>query len=218
MLTAKRKRDGARPRRRVLDIRTRILDAARALCFRDGPEGISTRKVAERVGCSATAIYLYYRNLDDLLHDLRMEGFTLLVRFLKEADEGGDALAGVAALGRAYWRFGAEHPNYYELMFFHRFRRVPRADVVQREMYALMLLRDVVKGGMERGEIRGDLDAMTVTNALWAEIHGVTSLAVSGRLLQTAAGQDADVLAGILDGMACWLRPVGAVRRGGKHR
>ena len=207
MLSKRAARPGPRAGRAgLVDIRTRILDAARAITLAEGPHGVSARKIAQRVGCSATAIYLYYRSIDDLLHHLRMEGFEVLVRYLRDVDSTLEPVERVVAMGRQYWRFGREHANAYELMFLHRFRRTPRPEVVQREIYALMLLRDVVKEGIDGGAFRRDLDLMATTNALWAEIHGLTSLAVSGRLLQTAAGHDQDVLETVLDGIAHWLR------------
>jgi hypothetical protein len=49
---------------------------------------------------------------------------------------------------------------------------------------------------------------MVVTNTLWATIHGVTVLAVSGMLMETTAGHHEDVLEATLDGAARWLAPV----------
>ena len=188
------------------NVRAAILDAARSLYFAHGADGVSARKIASAVGCSATTIYIYYKNLDDLLHHLRMEGFALLTQYLHDA-RGASATLQILEMGKAYFRFGMEHSNYYEVMFFHRFRELPKPDVIQREIYALTLLRDAVKSGVERGEIRGDVDLMILTNGLWAEIHGITSLAVSGRLWQTAPGQHERVLEAMFDGMARWLRP-----------
>jgi len=190
------------------NVRAAILDAARALYFEHGTDGVSARKIAAAVGVSATTIYIYYRNIDDLLHHLRMEGFALLIQYLQDAT-GDSALERILGMGRAYFRFGTEHSNYYEMMFFHRFRELPKAEIIQREVYALTLLRDVVKSGIEQGEIRRDIDLMVLTNGLWAEIHGITSLAVSGRLWQTVSGQHEQVLDAIFEGMTRWLRPHG---------
>jgi AcrR family transcriptional regulator len=197
-----------RPARRAgtRDLRAAILTAARALCFAEGAAGVSARKVAARVGCSATTIYLYYRNLDDLLHHVRMEGHALLAAALRGAAPGSPALARVRAMGRAYHAFGRAHPHYYALMFTVDAARAPRRELVQHEMYTLMLLRDVLAGGVARGELRADLDVTVATNALWAQIHGVTALAVSGMLMQTAPGHDRDVLDAILDTAGRWLR------------
>jgi len=202
----KRGRKTAGAWQRPRDLRKALLASARRLYFAHGADGVSARKIASAVGCSATTIYIYYRNLDDLLHHLRMEGFALLTQYLDEA-KGDSALEKILEMGRAYFRFGMEHPNYYDVMFFYRFRELPKADVIQREIYALTLLRDAVKSGIERGEIRRDVDLMVLTNGLWAEIHGITSLAVSGRLWQTAPGQHERVLDAIFEGMARWLRP-----------
>jgi AcrR family transcriptional regulator len=206
VLSTHARRAAKRPR---TDFATAILDAARALCFAHGSAGISARKIAARAGCSATTLYLYYRNIDDLLHHLRMEGHALLAGAFSRIDPRRPALERVRAMGRAYYLFGIEQRGYFDLMFGPPPRTAPRRDLVQREMYTLMLLRDVVKSGIDGGEIRADLDVMVATNALWAEIHGITALAVSGMLMQTAAGHDADVLEAILDGAARWLEPAG---------
>ncbi len=187
------------------DIRARILAAAREIALAEGPHGISARKIALRVGCSATAIYLHFRSIDDLLHHLRMEGFEVLMRHLRDVDPALPAIERIVAMGRQYWRFGREHANTYELLFFHRFRRTPRPEVVQRELYALVLLRDAVKEAIDSGAVRPGLELMATTNVLWSEIHGVTSLAVSGRLLQASAGHDEEVLEAMLKGVRVWL-------------
>lgn len=176
--------------------RARILAAARKLYFAHGPTGVTARKIAQAVGVSPTAIYLYYRNLGELLEHLRLEGHALLAERLRAVPDG-PAPARIAAMGRAYFRFGAEHPRFYALIFGLDAAR-PSRRAVQREMATLMLLFEVVRTGIERGEIRRDLDPMVATNALWAQIHGVTALAVSGLLLETAGGHPEAVLDAVL--------------------
>ena len=48
---------------------------------------------------------------------------------------------------------------------------------------------------------------MVVTTALWAKVHGVTSLAVSGLLMQTTIDAQLAVLEGVFDAIAAWLTP-----------
>jgi AcrR family transcriptional regulator len=203
----------AKRRRRPAATRAAILRAARRLYFAHGPEGVSARKIAEAVGVSPTAIYLYFRSIGDLLEHLRMEGHAVLSARLREAGAGRPALERVRAMGREYLRFGVEHPQYYALMFRLRAVETPRREAVQREMYTLMLLRDVVQSGVERGEMRRDLDVMVVTNVLWANIHGLTALALSGLLVESAPGQQEAVLEGMLDSAVAWLAPPPSVQR-----
>jgi AcrR family transcriptional regulator len=184
-----------------------VLAAARRLCFAHGPDAVSARRIARAVGCSPTAIYLHYRDMADLLEHLRMEGHGVLAGYLRAVDGRLPALERVRAMGRAYHRFAVEHAAYYALMFGLRPAAGPRPEAVRREMHTLMLLRDVVVGGVERGEIRGDVDPLVATNTLWANVHGVTALGVAGLLPETAGGRQDEVLEAVLEGAVRWLRP-----------
>ena len=153
-------------RKRSRDVRTAILKAARRLYFAHGTAGVTARRIATAVGVSPTAIYLYFRNLGDVLEHLRMEGHGLLSEALRAVDADVPAVERVRRMGRAYYAFGVAHPRYYDLMFRYSRADAPNRDAVQREMYTLMLLRDAVKRGVDRGEIRNDVDPMVMTNAL----------------------------------------------------
>ena len=190
-----------------LPLAQRILDATRRLYFAHGVAGVSARKVASAVGVSPTAIYLHYSGIGDLLHALRMEGHGKLAEYLRAVDIRLPALERLAEMGRAYQRFGLENRHYYDLMFLLRSADAPRREAVQQELFTLMMLRDAVTSGMSAGEIRRDLDPMIVTTALWAQVHGVTSLAVSGLLVQTTFAEQVLVLEGVFEAIAAWLQP-----------
>jgi AcrR family transcriptional regulator len=178
-----------------------VLDAARKLCFAGGVDGVSARKIAREVGCSATAIYLYYRNIEDVLHHLRMEGHALLAEYFRAVDSSLPPIERLRDLGRAYYRFGIDHPKYYELMFLSRFNEAPRREFVQHEIFTLLLVRDAVKEAMDKRAIRTDVDPMILANALWSQMHGITSLAISRLLILTAPGHDHELLEVVLDGI-----------------
>jgi AcrR family transcriptional regulator len=192
---------------RATRLKRRILAAARRLYFAHGADGVSARKIAAAVGISPTAIYLHFRGIDDLLHALRMEGHGKLAEYLRAVDATLPALERLAGMGRAYYRFGLEQRHYYELMFLIRSAEAPRREAVQQELFTLMLLRDAVTSGIAAGELRADLDPMTVTTALWANVHGVTSLAVSGLLVQTTIDEQLAVLEGVFAAATAWLAP-----------
>ena len=195
------------PSRGTAKLKTAVLDAARKLCFSDGVDGVSARKIAREVGCSVTAIYLYYKTFDDVLHHLRMEGHLLLARYFREVDESLPPDARLLEMGRAYHRFGVEHPNYYQLMFLYRFKEVPRREFIQQEIFTLLVVRDVIRSGIDAGMIRADLDPMVLANGVWSNVHGLTSLAVAGLLLQTAPGHHEVLLEAVLDGIRRWVSP-----------
>lgn len=203
MLTS---RSGAavRTRRAGGDLRNAILRAARRLHAARGADGVTARALAQAVGVSPTALYLHFRGIDDVLEQLRMEGHERLATYLRGAT-GTSAPERIRAMGRAYYRFGLEHPGEFDLMFHDRPAAARRPDAVRREMFTLLILRDVVVAGIAAGELRADLDPMVITNALWAEIHGVTSLMTSALLVETSAGHAEEVLEAVLDGIARWL-------------
>ena len=88
-----------------------------------------------------------------------------------------------------------------------------RRDAVHREMFTLLILRDAVVAGVTAGDIRDDVDPMVLTNALWAEVHGVTALRASGLLDETSDGHADEVLDTVLEGGLRWIAPPGPGRR-----
>jgi AcrR family transcriptional regulator len=183
-----------------------VLAAARRILLREGVEALTARKIASEARCTPPAIYFHYRNLDELKFRLRMEGHAILARYLRQSQRRGDSFERLRAMGAAYLRFGLENPQFYELMFLTRTRQLAKREEIQQEMFTLMMLRDLIAAGVERGEMRRGLDLMTVTNAIWAQVHGVTSLAVQNMLSLTAPNGAGEILLAISEAADRWLR------------
>ena len=137
-----------------------IVDAARELLEADGPEGLSMRRVAERVGIRAPSIYKHLPDKQALEAALVSAGF-------EEWAETAGAAAGLADLARAYRAYAGRHPHLYRLM-------------TERP-----LARERLAPGVEERAARpfaeaagGDPDA---ARALWAFAHGMTILELNGR-------------------------------------
>ena len=199
-----RKRTETRERGR--DLRAAILEAARKICFAEGADGVSARRLAKAVGTSPMAIYVHFENIDDVLHHLRMEGHAILADYLKSPSSRLGPLRRVIETQRAYYRFGVEHPNHYQLMFLVRQKAPPTREAVQREIGTLLMLRDALVRGIHAGEIRDDLDPMILANEVWLQIHGLTSLTVLKLLIHTAPGHQEALLEATLESIEKWLR------------
>src|SRR5919112_3798302 len=109
---AERLREVSRRRRERQkdDLRRAILDAAAALFLEHGYEGLSMRQIAERIGYSATTIYRYYEDKDDLLFAIVQEGFLRFGQQLaKAAQSSDDPRERLPALGHAYIEFGLKN-------------------------------------------------------------------------------------------------------------
>ena len=87
-----------------------IVAAARELLEAGGPEGLSMRRVAERVGIRASSIY---KHLPD---KQALEAAIISVGFEELAEVFGTAAETPEALGRAYRAHALAHPHLYRLM------------------------------------------------------------------------------------------------------
>lgn len=106
------------PPEQVEETRTRILDTALAIIIEDGFNNLSIRKIASRLGVTATTIYNYYANKDELNLMIRIRGFETLYNILLERAAGHDDIEErTKAMINGYVEFGLSYPSYYDIMF-----------------------------------------------------------------------------------------------------
>ena len=111
-------------------LRQQILDAARELLVRDGYEKLSMRRVAQRIDYSPTAIYLHFKDKQELVSSLCDETFARLVRELETLpDEFPDPLARLRKGMERYISFGLKHPDHYLPTFVLPLPADPRAAI-----------------------------------------------------------------------------------------
>jgi AcrR family transcriptional regulator len=165
------------PRERYRDVlRRTILDAAREAFVRDGYGGVSMRQLAERVGCSHGNLYLHFKDKEALFDCLVEESFDRLaegMRKMSELAQGRDPVELVRKMGRAYVAFGVANPSVYEFAFLLR-RPGKRSD---KPHVAYERLRSLVRRCLEEKRFRR-VDADAASQALWAAVHGITSLLI----------------------------------------
>jgi AcrR family transcriptional regulator len=170
-----------RARQKTL-LKQEILDAARELLVREGYDGVSMRKVAEKIDYSPTAIYLHFKDRDDLIYSVCEEVLAGLVRELQAvAKQNPDPLAALKKGLRRYIEFGLSHPQHYLAVF-----GIPRGAESGAEhkkrpnsmgLQAFGFLPRLVGECVRLKKIR-KVDVDTTSRALWASIHGITSLLI----------------------------------------
>ena len=169
--------------REKVEFRAEILDAARDLLVREGYENFSMRRLAEKIEYSPTTIYLYFKNKEDLLFALCEETFSKLVRQLETiASLATDPVDGLRAGMLAYVEFGLKHPSNYLVSFL-----LPHPTATSESedyrfptgmgMRAFDCLRQAVAECVRAGEFR-KLDLEKTSQAIWAALHGITSLLI----------------------------------------
>ena len=174
-----------RRERERLETRQRIMDAARDLFARDGYDAVSMRRIAEAIEYSPTAIYVHFRDKQDLMFQICQADFVALARGVAELQSVKDPIERIKRMGHAYIRFGVTHPNHYRLMFMTRLDLPPDAVLkdenhgkVDRDSYALLkqTCQEAIDHGLIRPEYR---DADLVAQVFWAAVHGVASLHIT---------------------------------------
>src|SRR5688500_5144228 len=109
-----------RRERERLEMRARIMDAARDLFAREGYEAVSMRRIAEAIEYSPTAIYVHFRDKQDLMFQICQADFVALAQGVAELQQVKDPIERIKRMGHAYIWFGVQHPNHYRLMFMTR--------------------------------------------------------------------------------------------------
>ena len=69
-------------------VRQRLLDAAKAVVLRDGPEGATTRAILEEAGVSAGTLYNYFASKEELFEALVQDVLRDSVAALAATDQG----------------------------------------------------------------------------------------------------------------------------------
>jgi AcrR family transcriptional regulator len=174
-----------RREREKSETRDKILDAARELFVTEGYDGVSMRRVAEKIEYSPTAIYLHFADKDELFRELCHQDFGKLAEVFQEYARIPDPMERIRKTGLAYIEFGLRFPNHYKLMFM-----TPHASVApsecdeeirgnpERDAYAF--LKYSVQEAIGRGLLRDGLDdAELISQTLWAAVHGVISLQIA---------------------------------------
>lgn len=172
-------------------LRRAILDATRVLLVEEGYAGLSMRKIARAVGCSATSIYLYFGSKDALTHALIDEGMERLHDALVAAEATAATPAErLRALSHAYVRFGLEHPEYYETMFQLHPQRMARYPVesYRRARRNVERFGTALTEGAADGSLRLDAPPDVSAAALWTALHGLVSLHLAERVDRRIAG------------------------------
>ena len=180
------------PRERYRDVlRREILDAAREAFVRHGYDGVSVRKVAEKVGCSHGNLYLHFKDKEALFDCLVEESFDQFAEGLRRVPESarrGDPVEFLRKAGRAYVEWGVANASVYEFVFIlRRPGQRPRKPHVTYERMRSLVQRCID----ERRFRRMDVDA--ASQGLWAAAHGITSLLI---LRPTFPWADRDKLIG----------------------
>lgn len=175
----------AKPKRKPAseDLRHEILDAARELFVTEGYENVSMRKIADKIGYSATTIYLYFNDKSELLREICETTFSRMADEIIASFEGARNADERLRRGLlTYIKFGLKNPHHYDVVFTSpKVRFMGQSDYTFEGSMgerAFETLVSTVRECIDEGVINRTDVALTA-QTLWAGIHGITSLLIA---------------------------------------
>jgi len=171
-------------------IREKILDSALTIISEHGYKFFSMRKLAKLLGMSATTIYNYYSNKDELYLMMLTRGFEMLYAdLIKTYDSYNDPRDKIREMVKVYITFGIENANYYNIMFtsdapkYQDYIGTEIEPVAYFEKLTALKLVDIATKGMqELAKINPCIefkDAQYAAIKLWSFLHGIIALSNS---------------------------------------
>jgi AcrR family transcriptional regulator len=161
--------------------RAEILSAAERIFVADGYEGATIRKIADEVGVSSTALYMHFRDKDEILLEICTDAIQSLLDINTEISARPiDSVTRVRMMLEAYVQFGLHHPNAYRLVFCDS----PLASVEKRAItgdlgaQCFERFSSVVREISAEGRLRTG-DPKTVAQILWVGCHGVAAMMIT---------------------------------------
>ena len=173
-------------RQRERIARRRLITAtARALAESEGWDAVTTRRLSTEIEYSQPVLYKHFGSMDDIVEAVALEGFGELAATLRAARRSSaapdDEISRVAA---AFSGFAAKNPALYDAMFTRSTRlHFGAEDTPTLLAEAFSELRAAV------ATVATAREADTVTEVLWAALHG---LAMLGRNDRLRPGHDVD--------------------------
>jgi len=156
-----------------------LLKAAFRLVAKSGLDQFTLREVARRAGVSHNAPYRHFRDKDDLVAALAAEAFRQLTKRLREEmTAGATAEDRLRTAARAYLHYGLDNPTRIQVMFHASFDRQNYPEYVAAYRDALEVVMELVQAC----GARTDAEAETAGELIWASVHGIMELGLSGRL------------------------------------
>lgn len=171
--------------------RDEILLAAKELFLEQGYDSTTIRRIADRVGISAPALYLYFKDKEALMLALCDQTFGHLIAAIDEIERTvADPLTRIRRFGEAYARFGLSHPDEYRLIFLGTHipeplrkvgHRAPTDDPTRPGVGGAIVFSRLVAMMAEAGAsgVKFNYPPDTCTELCWMAMHGLVAALIT---------------------------------------
>jgi len=169
------------------DLKNALIKAGVEILSKEGIEGLSLRKVAQRAGVSHSAPYSHFPDKQSLIAAISTEGFNQLYSELDAAMSAypRNPRKQLQQGTLAYVQFALNNTDTFKIMFsgvLEKEKEYPAFVEISQKTFELVV--DVVQACQEAGILRMTLPEVMAV-AIWGQVHGIISLALEGQIPHT---------------------------------
>ncbi|WP_116244167.1 TetR/AcrR family transcriptional regulator [Nocardiopsis sp. FIRDI 009] len=172
------------PRKADPRLRTSLIDTAARLLSSEGPQALSTRRIARESGSSTMTVYTHFSGIGGLVHAMVREGFARLEESLARVRPTDDPVRDLALLGRSFVDNASRNRHLYPVMFggcsIAGFSL--SEEDRQHGRYTLRHVTTCVERCVGSGRF-DPADPELVAHRLWIAMHGLTALHLGSYLI-----------------------------------
>lgn len=182
--------------------RGEILAAAEKIFIAEGYAGATIRKIADAVGVSSTALYMHFRDKDQILLEISDGAIGRLLSLNTEVNgQPIDPVSRVRLMLEAYMRFALENPNTYQLVFCGSTQTISLDKQAATlalgdrcfEAFSQPFHEIAAMGRLRYGT------GQSAAEVLWSGCHGLVSLLITKTTREWSPAED--LMAVMLDGL-----------------
>jgi AcrR family transcriptional regulator len=191
------------------NLKEALVRAALELIREKGPAGFTFAEAARWAGVSPAAPYRHFRDRDELLSSVALQGFERFAAMLATAWNGGKPSTRKAfdELGKAYLAFARTEPAYYSAMFEAGVPLQDNPELLAASERAFGILRTATEALIADMPAKQRPPVLMMALHIWSLSHGIASLFGRGDAARRALPMTPEEL--LEAGVLIYLRGLG---------
>ena len=160
-------------------LRAMVIDVAGAILAREGPAGLTMRRLAAALGCTTTVLYTMFSSKQGLIDAMYRQGFDRLTARMRAIPRDAPPAERLRLSGLAYRENALASPQLYQLTFGAAApEHTPGPEARAAAEASLEPLIEIVQACIDAGLFRPE-DPRFIAQVLTAAAHGAVSLELS---------------------------------------
>lgn len=175
------------------DLKNALIKAGVEILSKEGIEGLSLRKVAQRAGVSHSAPYSHFPDKQSLIAAISTEGFHQLYNELDAVISAypKNAKQQLQQGALTYVQFALKHTDTFKIMFsgvLEKEKDYPAFVEISSRTFRRVV--DIVKACQDAG-LLDTTSSERMAVVVWGQVHGIISLALEGQISHSVLNRHA---------------------------